>query len=134
MTDTDKTGTDPVVTDAAMADLDLLFSAARQDSPQLPAALADRMIADANAVQAGWAAPRRAPSSAAPGMLSQLVALLGGWAGVSGLATACAVGIWFGFAPPSDLLDPVQLVLQSQSNLELFDGYDLVAALATEEG
>lgn len=37
------------------------------------------------------------------GLLGQVMAALGGWAGVSGLVTACAVGIWIGVNPPSSV-------------------------------
>lgn len=39
------------------------------------------------------------------GFLRQLRDALGGWAGMAGLATACAAGLWIGISPPEGLSD-----------------------------
>ncbi|MEY8842985.1 hypothetical protein AB9K41_28465, partial [Cribrihabitans sp. XS_ASV171] len=95
----------------------------------MPQALADRMVADALAVQAGRAA-MVAPASSGAGIWAQLRGALGGWAGMSGLATACAAGVWMGLAPPTFLPDPAQLVYDTGAEGELFGGSDLALLLA----
>ncbi|WP_425102453.1 hypothetical protein [Tropicibacter sp. S64] len=73
------------------------FEAARTDAPRPTADFMARLEAQALA-----ALPRPAPS---PGLLRQLLQVLGGWPGAAGLATACAVGLWMGINPPAGLTD-----------------------------
>ncbi len=113
-------------TDKDFTDLDGFFDAARRDMTGLPDGLADRILADAQRVQNDRLPPRR---RAAPGVLRQFLDMLGGWPAMGGLATACAAGIWLGFAPPAALPDPVQLV---QSEPALFDDDDLFTAMSEE--
>ncbi|GGE29643.1 hypothetical protein GCM10011360_17130 [Primorskyibacter flagellatus] len=86
-------------------DLDIYFDAARSAAPALSPAALDRMTAQALAVQKEFAAPpvaRRAPRR---GLLGQLLATLGGWPAVAGLATAGVAGIWIGATPPAMLIN-----------------------------
>jgi len=111
--------------------LDDLFETVRRQGEPMPDGLTARVLADAAAVQSEFA---KAPQvAAAPGLWQQLLSAVGGWPAMGGLATACAAGLWLGFAPPLSLPDPVQLVQQSQSDLDLFFEESMYAAL-TEEG
>lgn len=47
-------------------------------------------------------APQALPR-ARGGWLREMLAALGGWPAMAGLVAACATGVWFGAAAPSDL-------------------------------
>lgn len=115
--------------------LDLFFAAARAERIEMPVGLAERMRADAAMVQAGFAPPLAPPQPGrAPGLLMQLWSALGGWPALSGMAVACAAGIWLGVSPPNFLPDPLGLVVQSQqSDLDVLNSYSL-SSLMPEEG
>ena len=49
--------------------------------------------------------------------------MLGGWAGLGGLAAASAAGVWIGLAPPEFLPDPAGMVFQQEEDLELFQSF-----------
>lgn len=94
-------------------DLEGAFEAARAAPARMPAALADRIVADARALQ-----PRKP-------IWSRILAAVGGPAGVGGLVTATVVGFWFGVAPPAEGIDP--LVLVGAVELETTDEFaDLI--------
>lgn len=84
--------------------LDAFFSAGRAHPAAPPAALFERIAADAEAVLAeardGAARDGRAPRGAG-GLLAGLAAALGGWPAVAGLASAAVAGLWIGAAQPS---------------------------------
>ncbi len=107
--------------------LDELFDAARSYDADLPDQLAQRIITDARIVQ-----NERHPNShrSRPGVLSQIMTLLGGWPAIGGLATACAAGIWLGFAPPAAIPDPISFIQQSEA--ALFSDDDLLSAMIEE--
>lgn len=114
--------------------LDAFFDAARRDVPPVPADLTDRILADAFDVQAelsGQVLYRSASTS--NGFWAQLSELLGGWYGMGGLAAACAAGVWLGFAPPSGIPDPVGLLVQSETALDIYESQSFALAL-TEDG
>lgn len=117
--------------DTEDAFLEAHFAAARRLDVRMPAALEARMLADAALVQAARAAP--APASRQPGagagLLGQLVRVLGGWPTMGGLAAACAAGVWIGVAPPDFLPDPLGLVVQQSSDVNLLDSYALSSVL-----
>ncbi|MCE8526144.1 hypothetical protein KBY23_12780 [Ruegeria pomeroyi] len=117
-----------------MTDLDWMLHAARAGRDDLPEALAQRMLADAAGVQASLT-PRPVPGRDlhAHGAWRALLAALGGWRGMGGLATACAAGVWIGVAPPEFLPDPAQLVLGAQTETETLGFYDL-ADIISEDG
>lgn len=108
--------------------LDGLFAAARAAPPPMPPALAARMLADADRALGA----RRPRPAVAPGWRTQLGEALGGWFGLGGLATACVVGIWIGFAPPAGLPDPVGLWEQDRAEVDLFDHTELALALSED--
>jgi hypothetical protein len=114
-------------------DLGLYFQAAQHQPPIANEALLARVLADALTAQTahGFPAPRAQP--AVP-LWRQLLAALGGWQGVGGMATAGLVGVWLGFSPPAGL-DALAL-LAPADGLDLGQfapayGLDLVAL---EEG
>ena len=86
---------------AEEAELDALFAAARAHPPVPPEALMAR-VADAAAAEAA-ARPTAAPVALRPRGLRMVVAGLGGWPGLAGLATAAAAGIVIGVAVPETL-------------------------------
>lgn len=111
--------------------VDALLASARETRGRLPDAVAARMLADAGQAQAGFTDP--VPDPSAPGVWALFRAALGGWPGVSGLATACAAGLWIGLAPPAFMPDPLDLVYQTEDELDLF-GDTALADILTEEG
>lgn len=121
--------------DRDVTGLDGFFAAARNETAALPEALEARMLADAAQVHRARAAPARRRQATA-GPIRQLLAALGGWPAVGGLAAACAAGVWLGFAPPASLSDPVAAVMQSQVQSDLLDtfGADDFASALSEEG
>jgi len=120
-------------TDTELERLKGYFEAAKRQTPDLPEALAARMLADAATVQAARADRVSAREFAPrPGLLRQMIDALGGWPVVAGLAAACAAGVWLGFAPPAFLPDPAGLVVQSQAGQDLSYGDDLEAMLAED--
>jgi len=84
--------------------LDAFFDAARRSTPPLSPDALDRMTAQALQVQAGFAA---APAARAPrpGRIAQLLAAIGGWPAMAGLATAGVAGLWIGAVPPVGLVN-----------------------------
>ncbi|MGE4325297.1 MAG: hypothetical protein AB7E21_04205 [Pseudodonghicola sp.] len=120
--------------------LDAFFAAARQETIIMPVGLAERMRADAAMVQAGFARPLVADgiaNSGSGGLLSQLWGALGGWPALSGMAVACAAGVWLGVSPPNFLPDPLGLVVQQsqpQTDVDVLDGSYVLSTLLQEEG
>ncbi|PCH73117.1 MAG: hypothetical protein COC12_05295, partial [Rhodobacteraceae bacterium] len=112
------------------ADLEALFTEARQGADQMPAGLMARIVADADRVQTGFDRPV-APVTA-PGVWAQIMQVLGGWPAMGGLAAACAAGVWIGLAPPSFLPDPAGYVFESGADLDLIGGNQLALAMAEE--
>ncbi len=91
--------------------LETLFEEARSAraprEPGVPPELLARVLADAEAVQAGFdtaALPERQPARR-PGLLAQLGAALGGWPAFAGLAAASVCGLLVGLSPPQGLSD-----------------------------
>ena len=117
-------------------DLDDIFAAARATAPEPPHDLRHRVLADAAQVQAGFEPPMRRVAGAAPagGWFRQVSNALGGWAGLGGLATACAAGVWIGFAPPATWPDPASLVIQEDSSFDLFQSEETAVLMAMGEG
>ena len=117
----------------APQDLDALFAQACGDVPDLPPGLLARVLADADAELAARSrvAPARAPVARA-GILAELLALLGGWRAVSGLATATVAGVWIGFSGLSGLPDMATALLgapatETLASVNLLPGDDMFA-------
>lgn len=127
-------------TDREMTELDALLRAVRQAPAELPEALESRILHDAALVQAGWQQPAAAGRSGQirsglrDGLWSRLLAALGGWPALGGLAAASVAGLWIGLAPPSGLPDPVWLLGDpAQEALVLFAGDDLALAMLEDQ-
>jgi len=105
--------------------LDDFFAAARKTRPEPGADLLARVQADALAMQP-VAGARAAP--ARPGLWAQIVAALGGWPAVAGLATATVAGVWIGVAQPAGLADSLSAVLYGSETLSVdpIGAFDLV--------
>lgn len=90
-------------------DLDRLFDLARGAAPglsdPLPDALFARIMADADAAVPGVASvPVTGPvAPSVPGGWRGLVAAIGGWPAMGGLALATVVGLVIGINPPTGL-------------------------------
>ncbi|QUJ75236.1 hypothetical protein KDD17_09415 [Sulfitobacter albidus] len=87
------------MTDRKTDTLEDLFAAARADPPAVPDALIARVLADAARVQP------RAP------LWRRIVDGIGGPVGLGGVVTGALAGMWIGFAPPSDTLDPLAVLV-----------------------
>lgn len=99
-------------------ELEALFAEARAAAPVPDEALAARILADADRVLAERAirpAPRR-PRRTAP--LGILLATLGGWRAIAGLATATIAGVWLGFAGPETVTDGIDQALWSDMSAQ----------------
>jgi hypothetical protein len=74
------------------------FAAAQNDMPEPSAALLARILGDAEAEIAQRAAPARTVPRARAAVWLEILALLGGWRALGGLATATLAGVWIGFS------------------------------------
>lgn len=79
--------------------LEKLLADARDDVPDLPPALAARILADARAHQPS-------PARGAGWRPWGIVGALGGWPAMAGLAAASMAGVWIGVAQPDLVLGP----------------------------
>lgn len=75
--------------------LDDFFAAARSDLPEPSGVFLARVLEDAEAVQAGFAAVPTAPPRA--GLFARFADLVGGWPALGGMVTATLAGAWIGF-------------------------------------
>lgn len=75
--------------------LDDIFGAARDAAPDMPPALMDRILQDAERMQQA-PAPVAAPK--APRGWRRLVQEFGGWPSLTGLAAATLAGVWIGYS------------------------------------
>ncbi len=84
--------------------LDDLFAAARTDSRATPSPdLLARVLTEAEGLQAGFqTAPEALPERR--GVLSSLLAALGGWPSLGGVAMAGMAGVWIGVAAGGTLM------------------------------
>ncbi len=98
--------------------LDQLFAQARQDRPELPDALAVRILADAEEVHLGQTKPEGKPSRA---LWARIVDSVGGWQGMGGLVAASVAGVWIGFAAPGFLPDPATILFGQDTSIVLAD-------------
>lgn len=83
-------------------DLDALF-AAEIDAPIAPSSeFLARVMGDADRIQSEFSSSQ-AESVSGNSIWQSLVAAIGGWTTVAGLATATVAGVWIGVSPPSGL-------------------------------
>lgn len=128
------------VTTAEDRFLDAMFAEERrardgrmeQEGPEVSADVLARVLGDAEAVQAGFAAPLKTRENAAAmipqrtGWLSQISAALGGWPAFAGLAAASVCGLWLGISPPDGLNDMATLFMEGGDTLlDPVSGFDL---------
>jgi hypothetical protein len=118
--------------DKVFDDLERLFAKGRRESEQMSAGLSQRILADADRVQAGFASASAPQAVARPGVWSQALSALGGWPALGGLVTAGAAGIWIGLAPPSFLPDLDVFIAQDSQDIDLIDMDGLVLALSED--
>ncbi|PTW50978.1 dihydroorotate dehydrogenase [Rhodovulum kholense] len=122
------------MTDPRMNDheIEALFAAARAERAEPSAALMARIMDDAMIAAAEAAAPRPvAPRPVAAqtgrrGLLAVLVAAIGGWPALAGVATAGVFGLWIGYAGPGDVGTLTATILGSA-----YGPNDLVPSLDT---
>lgn len=103
------------MTDKDNAFLEDFFAAARAADDAVPDALLDRVIADAALV------PRMPVKET---LWSSLVAAIGGWPALSGVAMAGLIGIWVGFVPPTQLESFAADVLGTTTSVTFIDEFD----------
>lgn len=131
-------------------ELTAFFDAAKREAPRPAMTVLAQVAADAEQVQSSWESadadidPEQAGVTATQhrgsawfadsGIWQQFRAGLGGWAGLGGLATACAAGVWIGFSPPSQWPDPVGIMIQSGVEVDYFESEETAFLLSVEEG
>lgn len=100
--------------------LDDLFDTARRAGADPSAALMDRVMSDAlSALPPPGGATRRDTS-----IWRRLVAGLGGWPALTGLAGAAVAGVWIGVAQPDSL---TALIYETETlSVDPLSGFDLV--------
>ena len=127
------------MTDAGKNDapaLGAFFAAARAQAAQPDTALFARVMADADAVQAGFAPASAATSDARGGTLRARLDViwhaLGGWPSMAGLSAATVAGIWLGVSPPA-ALGTVAPLLTGGAETVVIDAEPVTAYLLPEE-
>lgn len=89
---------------------DDLMGQAAQERLAPSDALLDRIMLDADAVLAEAAVAPVVSDLPRRSLGAVIVAALGGWSAISGLAAAGVAGVWIGVAPPEALSDITQTV------------------------
>lgn len=109
--------------------LEVLFAEER-DAAEVPTpAFLAQVLRDAETVQTDFLQPAPALPPVRRGLLSQVVAAMGGWPAMAGLAAASVCGLWLGISPPEGLSDSASLYLGTST--EMFDpmsGFDFSMA------
>lgn len=123
MTDTRRAADDALLED--------MFAAAKRHAPRPDGAMMARVLADAEAVQFGFVTPGSVQAAPRRGLFEGVFDLLGGWAGLGGLAAASAFGLWLGISPVMGVGDSFGLpALGSSAALDrLGEDYEYLAAL-----
>ncbi|MGR3342323.1 MAG: hypothetical protein ACU0DI_03715 [Paracoccaceae bacterium] len=104
------------------AELDGLLAAAASLATTPSSELMQRIIADADAVaEAKEVKPKPAPQPRRRGILGGLLAAIGGWPAMAGLATATVAGVWIGYASPDTLDGIANGLLTSRTAYEVGD-------------
>ncbi|MGJ8585407.1 MAG: dihydroorotate dehydrogenase [Marinosulfonomonas sp.] len=85
------------------AELDSLFTEATDAAPVPSADLLARVMADADAVVDARATAQKSPAPVQSGWLKAILAPIGGWPAMAGLATATVAGVWIGYSPPESV-------------------------------
>lgn len=104
------------------AELDGLLAEAASLATTPGSELMQRIIADADAVAAAKEVkPEPAQQPRRRGILAGLLAGIGGWPAIAGLATATVAGVWIGYASPDTLDGITGGLLTSQTAYEVGD-------------
>lgn len=103
-------------------ELDVMFEATLRDTPAPSVEFLERLERDALSTLTKSVEPVRHQKTS-------VSSLFGGWSGLGGLVAAGVTGIWIGVAPPSGILDPLDLLDGSWSGLNseadpMFGGSD----------
>lgn len=112
--------------------LEALFAAGRGQAPVPSDALMARVLADAEAEMVRPSVAVMPRPAARTGIFAAVIASVGGWAGLGGLATATAAGVWIGFAGLVDSLDASGFITPTLS-VELMPGTDSFMTASAEE-
>lgn len=91
--------------DKALQEIDSLLAELRDDGPEMPAHLMERVLEDARAFQ-----PKLKPEQQRQGFLYHLRRASLAWTPMAGLAAASCVGFWIGFYPPEAVIQATGLV------------------------
>ena len=108
--------------------LESYFEAARRESVEASPVLLARVLADAEAEQANLAMSGATVAPDRQSVFANLLAGIGGWPSVAGLATATVAGIWIGFSAP-ETVDGL-----AGGVLSLTDGSELNDLMPTLDG
>ena len=91
---------DETETDRALVQM---FDAGKRDHPMPSSDLMARVLADAAAVQAGFAA-KPGYETQRRTLWNKVHEMMGGWPGLSALTASVCVGVFFGFSSPDTVL------------------------------
>ena len=83
------------------AQLEAFFEAGREDVPELSDSFMAALLQDADLAQPQPAA--LAPPRVKRSLWQDIIAQIGGWPALAGMATATVAGVWIGFAAPDQL-------------------------------
>ncbi|MEZ5686349.1 MAG: dihydroorotate dehydrogenase [Paracoccaceae bacterium] len=114
-------------------ELERFFAAAKAEAPMPSGDFMARVLAEAEATQAGFTAPSVRAPAGRDGLWATISGLFGGSIGLGGMATAALAGLWIGFAGADNLASYWPGTTADLGTLELVPGEDLVT-LALGEG
>ena len=95
--------------------LDRLMAEIGRDEPRPSEALLSAVLEDAYAVQPAAEPPVIDRAAASEGSITSVLAVLGGWFGLGGLALAASLGFVIGLNPPDLLQTPLEIVFGTES-------------------
>ncbi|MEM9578291.1 MAG: hypothetical protein AAF999_14915 [Pseudomonadota bacterium] len=98
--------------DQKVQEVEWLLAEMRQAPPEVPSALSDRVLMDAQRLQPAAPQGQRWQKS-----FQALLEGFGGWPALGGLAAASYVGFWIGISPPEGAMDPAGFFLPLDSAL-----------------
>lgn len=105
-------------------DLDGFFDAAKAQNPEPSNALMARVMAQALEIQIENAPEIRVMPAPKPNNIwGAMLAAIGGWPAVTGLATATVAGVWIGFSATLGVGDAMVSVLASGQDVYVVDAF-----------
>lgn len=106
--------------------LDDLFDLARRQTSDVSDQFMARVLADAEAVQSELVSPRTKRTERKAGLLSRLIAALGGAISVAGIGTAAMAGLVVGYVQPDAVATIADSygVSVSGGDLDIIPAYD----------